>query len=281
MKILVLSLIKLILLPFGMLASIFTGSRPGIRILMYHRVNDQVEKELSLRLDSFAWQMEYLKAGSYSVISMGTALEMIASGAITGNNIVLTFDDGYEDFYTNAYPILKKHGFHSTIYIVPGFIETGNIFWWDKDIKESSLMNWRQIIELSESGLVTIGSHTNSHTDLNRLDEEGIRKELLQSRAVIEEKTKQPVRHFSYPRGILTDTALDVVRELYSTGVLLSNGIDAIKGSMGDQLYKLRRVPVQRSDGRYFFVARLKGWLFLEEMLRRLKTACTAWVNVV
>lgn len=276
MKYLIWNFIKLLLIPFGMLASVLAG-KYTITILMYHRVKDEISKEMSLPQINFNWQMDYLESNNYNVISMDEALDIMTSGPIEGRYVVLTFDDGYEDFYSNAYPILKKHNFHSTVYIVPGFIETNKTFWWDRDIGESRLMNWQQIIELSESGLVTIGAHTQNHIDMNRLSAEDIEAELLQCNNAIARKIKQHIRHFSYPRGIYTDAAAQMIRKTYKTAVLMANGTGIRKMVKADQLIKLKRLPVQRSDGRLLFVARLRGWLFLEELLRKLKTMAVSW----
>src|SRR5690554_2452601 len=101
----------------------FIDRKDGIIILMYHRVNDGVRKELSVKRKDFLWHMNYLKKNNYSVISMGEAYERIRNNDITGKHIVLTFDDGYRDFYRDAFPIIKDHGFPSILYIVPGYIE--------------------------------------------------------------------------------------------------------------------------------------------------------------
>jgi peptidoglycan/xylan/chitin deacetylase (PgdA/CDA1 family) len=271
MRFIILKIVKFLLVPFGI---IFTATMPmeeNIIILMYHRVNDEIRKELSVSKDNFIWQMNYLKLKGYSVISMDEAYRIMTSGFCGGKYIVLTFDDGYEDYYQYAYPILKLHNYPSTVYIVPGFIETNKIFWWDQDLGESRLMSWKQIIELNNNGLVIIGSHTMNHIDMNTLNSEELETEIVQSQKIISERIKNTVNHFSYPRGIYTIAGVELIRHIYKTAVLMSNGIK-IKGRVKyEQLYKLKRIPVQRSDGKYLFIARLKGWLYFEELLRKLK----------
>lgn len=271
MKFFVRRLIKYFLLPFGVIASNLTGGNEHIKILTYHRVNDSVYKEMSVKQDDFLWHMHYLEAKGYSVISLDEVCRMISKSNIRGKYVVLTFDDGYEDFFLHAFPVLQKHNYQATIYIVPNYIESKKTFWWDEGIGESPLMNWDQIVQLSQTNLVTIGSHTMNHVDMNKLDRDELEVELIQSQKAISQRIKMPVEHFSYPRGICTDWSVQLASQIYKTAVLLLNGNEIDKAMESNQLYKLRRIPIQRSDGKLLFIARLKGWLYFDELLRRLK----------
>ena len=97
--------IKYLLLPIGIIyCKLIRNIEKEVLILMYHRVNDNVFSELTINVDDFKWQMEYLKSHGYKVISMDDAYNMLISKNIDGRYMVLSFDDGYEDFYLNAYP---------------------------------------------------------------------------------------------------------------------------------------------------------------------------------
>ena len=270
MRLLIIKIIKYLVIPFGLIYEAVRGEKNEILILMYHRVNNHIRKELSVKEEDFKRQMEYLKRKNYKVITMDDAVRMIRNREIKGKYIVLTFDDGYEDFYTNAWPVLKQHGFLSTVYIVPGYVETSMIFPWDQDIGESRLMNWEQIIELNKSRLVNFGSHTQHHFDLDKLDERCVEYELETSKQIIEDKLGCEVRHFAYPRGIYAQSCERLVPDMYDTGVLISDG-KALTNKLGiNFLISLKRIPIQRSDGYLLFSARIKGWLIMEEFLRKI-----------
>jgi len=239
-----------------------------IVILMYHRVNI-IQKELCVTEENFKRQLAYLKKKNYNIISLDLAVNMIRTGEIKKKSIVLTFDDGYEDFYTNAWPLLKQYGYSSIAYIVPGYIESSRVFPWDKDLGESRLMNWSQIIALNQFGLVSFGSHSQNHYDLDKLDCKCVEYELGRSKQIIEEKLGKEIKHFSYPRGIYTQLHKRIVQDMYDTGVLIFDGDPLTNTLSTDSLMRLKRIPVQRSDGYLLFVARIKGWLVMEEILKR------------
>jgi peptidoglycan/xylan/chitin deacetylase (PgdA/CDA1 family) len=263
----VIKLVKYLLVPVG---AAYTLARHASRttILMYHRVEDGVKKELSVKRSDFRWQMEYLKKHRYSVIPLDEAIRRRYAGVPSRRSVVLTFDDGYEDFYRNAFPVLREFGYAATVYIVPGYVESGKTFYWDGDLGVSELMNWAQIDELNGSGIVQFGSHTMSHADLNRLAREEIAQELKQSKEALALRLGGEVKHFAYPRGIVTREAMETARGLYETAVSIFDGDELSARGLCDPM-NIRRTPVQRSDGRRLFRARLMGWLAPEGWLKK------------
>lgn len=270
------------MIPFGFIYVLFKR-KSNITILMYHRVNEHLSKEICVTYKNFIWQMEFLKRKNYKVISLDEAIKLAYQNTSDRKDrlayqnandrkhkyIVLTFDDGYEDFYTNVYPILMKFKYPSTIYLVPGYIETEKVFWWDHNLGESKLMNWIQIKELSKSGNVQFGSHSMNHPDFNLINEEELLVELRLSREMLEERLDQKIKHFSYPRGIVTKSSMYCVKDYYETAVSIFDGYELSKSCKKDCFIKLKRLPIQRSDGRYLFGARLKGWLKPEEWAKK------------
>lgn len=262
-------MVRYLIAALGMIFNIFKRDNNEIIILMYHRVNDDIKKELAVKKENFIWHMDYLKRKKYNVISMDEAYFRIRTNSINGRYLVLTFDDGYEDFYYNAFPILKEYNFPSMLYIVPGYIETEKVFWWDRELGESRLMDWPMLIELSKSGIVDFGSHTLNHIDLNKVKGYDLISEIRDSKKMIEDKTGCKVIHFSYPRGIYDRESADVIKRFYATGVLIYNGAEINKKIKDMDLFKLKRIPVQYSDGKYLFAARIKGWIKPEDMVRK------------
>lgn len=263
-------LIKYLLLPFGILYSLLTNEKDQIIILLYHRINDDVDKELSVNSKNFRWQMEYLNKHRYNVISMEEGLDKIKSKNIKGKNIIISFDDGYQDFYINAYPILSSLNFKCILYISPGYIESGKCYWWDKDTGKSSLLSWHQLQSLSKKDIITIGSHSMNHFDLRNLDKSELEKDLLSSKQELENKTGSCVSDFSFPQGLINEDVKCTAENIYKSGVLISNGKTITNKLKEDDIFILKRTAVQRSDGRYLFIARIKGWLTIEETSKKI-----------
>lgn len=116
-------------------------------------------------------------------------------------SVILTFDDGYEDNYTELFPILKRNGAKATVFLISDFIG------------RAGYLNEAQIREMSESGLVSFQSHTKTHRDLTTLPDKELREELGGSIRRIETVTGKPVTAVSYPMGQYTDSMLLVVKD--------------------------------------------------------------------
>lgn len=272
MKYVIRKVFKYLLLPFGILYRIFYKNKNEIIILMYHRVNDEVKKELSVKAKNFQWQMNYLRRKNYSVLSMDQAYRKIKNNNIKGRYIVLSFDDGYEDYLIEAYPILNKYNFPSILYLVPGYIDQNQIYRWDKDLGKSDLLSWQQILILKENPLIEFGSHTLHHYDLDRLQRNQLAFEIQKSKEIIEKRLNRKICHFSYPRGLYNKDAEELIKNQYDTGVLIFKGKKITPSLDIKHRARLKRIPIQRSDGKYLFIARIKGWLVVEEILRKVRS---------
>ena len=166
-------------------------------------------------------------------------------------------------------PILERYFYPSISYLVPGFTGTDKVYWWDEGIEDAKLMNWETVSKLSRSPIVDFGCHTLNHYDMTKLSIYRLKYEAVMSKRTLEEKLGREIRHFSYPRGIYSKDGERVIRNLYQTGVLISNGKRVTNRCRPGDEYKLRRIPMLRSDDRVLFAARLKGWLVAEEFTRR------------
>ena len=166
-----------------------------VPILMYHyvRVNSDPNDGLGFRLSvtpaDFAAQMDWLYANGYHTVTMQD-LDAFLSGqrGLPSRPIVLTFDDGYVDFFTAALPILRSHDFTAVSYVVSGFVD------------QPRYMSASQVLAAQDAG-IEIGSHTVGHVDLTRQSVAGLLNQVSASKAALEALLGRPVVSFCYPSG--------------------------------------------------------------------------------
>ena len=179
-----------------------------IPIIMYHYVEyikdveDSVKKRLNINPDLFEGHLKALKEASYKTYFV-KEIPDILEGKIeySSRSAVLTFDDGYEDFYTDVFPLLKKYQMKATIYIIVNFIG------------RRGFMNEKEIKEVLDSGLVELGSHTFDHLYLKFTPETVARKQIFESKKVLEEKFNVKIETFAYPYGAFSEKTIDLVKE--------------------------------------------------------------------
>lgn len=249
------------------IARLFRGSDGhGIPILMYHSVHAGSAKghpyyDTNTSPDVFRLQMRYLKDHGYQALDLETAIPALLAGGTANNFVVITFDDGFRDFYTNAYPILEECGFVATVFVVSGFTADDRLA-----LNGNECLTWAEVRELHAAG-VRIGSHTVSHPRLRRLTMAGLHDEVGTSKRTLEDKLGDSVTTFSYPFAFPeTDEAF--TRRLkhaleehgYRAGVTTVIGTAA----QSDDRMILPRLPVNSWDDLDLFRAKLEGgydWL--------------------
>ncbi len=163
-------------------------------ILMYHYVEIAPASSTlpGLYLDPkiFSEQLATLQKNNYqSLFVSEAARELKQNIKPEGNKIVLTFDDGYEDFYTAVFPLLKQYNYKATLYVIINALDT------------KGYLTRAQVRELAASGLVEIGSHTFNHPDLRKLKAKDIKFEIDDSKKILAQISGQPVLSFAYPYG--------------------------------------------------------------------------------
>lgn len=244
----------------------------GIRIpiLMYHSISDEPESGhpyfwINTSPIRFAEHMRFLKENDYKVISLTDAAEILKSAPINPDNsvgivhhkyVVVTFDDGFADFQTGAFPILMEYGFCATVFLPTGFIS-------DKAsvLKGKKCLHWSDVCELAKSG-VQFGSHTVTHPKLLDLQWDQVESEIEESTKTLEDKLGKRVESFSYPYafpgenvGLITRLKTLLVRLSYKNGVTTKIGT-AVRSD--DRLF-LRRIPANSDVDPSFFLAKLDG----------------------
>ncbi|MBO1927654.1 polysaccharide deacetylase family protein [Thiomicrorhabdus sp. 6S2-11] len=190
---------------------------PRISVLMYHQVGNfsgiTAHGATFCRLSRFKSQMWWLKRMGYNVISLDHALQGIRGEVrLPKHSVVLTFDDGYVNFYEHAFPILKKYGFPATVYMVSGLIDK-QAEWLEKSgLPLAPLMNKQQLNDIKLAG-ITIGAHTHSHPRLAELTSEQAFDEIVHSKRELEECLQDEVQHFCYPYGSLNKEVMRLAAE--------------------------------------------------------------------
>jgi len=184
---------------------LFVKQRYMLPIVMYHSVSPAVAKGnlLAVSAATFEKQMSFLKRHHYNVAALGNIKDYISGKKkIPGRSIVLTFDDGYKDNYTYAFPILKKYNFPAAIFIIVS------------EVGRPDRLSWEEIKEMQACGLITFASHTFTHPFLNSLRSAGdLKREISGSKSALEDKLGRSVEIFSYPSGRFNTEVIQAVKD--------------------------------------------------------------------
>jgi peptidoglycan/xylan/chitin deacetylase (PgdA/CDA1 family) len=238
-----------------------------VPVLAYHSISDNLfgyshpYYQINTSAEVFSQQMRWLRSAGYQTKDLGELCREPDGGCHAPQEIVLTFDDGYRDFLTEAWPVMQQCGFSATVFLVTDRIQNE-----PQRIEGADYLTWRDVRELHKEG-VSFGSHTVSHADLRSLGPEQIDYELGYSKEVIEQKLGAPVRSFSYAFPFPEEDE-DFIR--YLVDVLENHGyqnaVSTVIGRARDerQQFFLPRLPINNWDDAQFLKAKLEGgydWL--------------------
>lgn len=189
-----------------------------VPILMYHHIGnpEKFPSGLAVAAKNLEEQLTYLQNQGYIFIDLDLLYDSLKNKKSLGvKNIILSFDDGYEDFYLEAFPILKARKIKATLFIIVNKIGT------------TGYLDWSQIRELVSSGLITIGSHTLNHTSLSSQNLTSAKKEIFESKKIIENHLGKRVDYFSYPYGTNDVIIAKLLEQAgYKAAVTTIQGID-------------------------------------------------------
>jgi peptidoglycan/xylan/chitin deacetylase (PgdA/CDA1 family) len=241
------------------------GRRLRIPILMYHSIRGGNEGrhayyETITSPQVFAQQMKFLRENGYRALPWDEVTQSVPEGS-TAKPVVITFDDGYADFYRRAFPILTEYSFTATVFVITGLMMSERACF-----KGTECLNLSEIRELHSHG-VTFGSHTVTHPELRRLKPDEMEQELSGSKKALEDALGAPVGSFSYPYAFP-----EADRKFVSSLADLldkcgyEHGVTTILGTAqpGANRFFLPRLPVNTGDDLAFFQAKLEGaydWL--------------------
>jgi peptidoglycan/xylan/chitin deacetylase (PgdA/CDA1 family) len=210
-----------------------------ISILTYHSI-DTSGSVVSVSPHDFQTQMACLADRGYRGIALRNAVNhRMLHGDWPKKAVVLTFDDGFKNFYDTAMPVLLHHGFTATVFIVSGFMGRHNE--WGPapaGLGRREILTWEQATELAAGG-IEIGSHTRTHRDLTRLSPQDIELEIVGSINEIQSRVTVPVESFAYPFGKISHTAIKCV-----TGAFHAGCTTQLQRANGGLLHTLPRIDM-------------------------------------
>lgn len=223
---------------------------PGLSVLIYHRVGGGTRDERDLVTDAFRAQLSVL--ARHRVVALDTALDELAAGD-DSSKVVLTFDDGFADLHTTAWPLLRQRNLPFTVYVATAYVD-GEMHWEGSTASApGTALSWPQLAELAASPLCTIGNHTHTHSRPTATTE----AELDECTATLRDRLGIDPRHFAWTWGVAVPGLEAALRRRFRS---------AATGRLGrnhphtDPL-RLRRIPVRNSDPIEFFAAKLTGRL--------------------
>ena len=231
----------------------------AIPILMYHSISHE-NQYMSVHKDNFYRQMKLMIKLGFKSINLKDILTNS-----NDKNFVITFDDGYEDVYENALPILQELGLSATCFFVANNIGTFNT--WDqgkKKYKRMKLMNKKQIYNWNKNGF-EVGSHSLNHKnlcDLNMLDKS---EQIVKSKIFFKENFNIDVKSFSYPFGVYDHTCAQLVKKDFNFAVTTKRS--RFKKDKFN-LFEIPRIPINFNTSQFKFF--LKVSTFYEDIKFRI-----------
>lgn len=230
---------------------------PEVRILMYHRITDQPAGRLCVRPSEFEKQMDLIRDVGYPVLDIAGLQRLDPNPPKTRlPAVVLTFDDGYRDFFDHAFPVLKARHFPAALFIVPAFTE-GRVSLGhspqEKSVGEAA--RWEMLREIASSGL-TIGSHSLTHRELTSIPPSEAGREIRESAEIIEKKLGRRPEWFAYPRGKYNAEIEKLVRAAgYKGAVTVRPGASRLP----EARFSLPRTEISGDDDLWDFRGKLAG----------------------
>jgi peptidoglycan/xylan/chitin deacetylase (PgdA/CDA1 family) len=238
------------------------GGNCAIPILMYHSITEEDQAGVrgyyrtATAPHIFTAQMGILKEAGYVTIGLGEAVRRLKeSSPDISCSVVITFDDGFRDFYTKAAPVLHEHGFSATVFLPTAYIGDSPCIFKGKDC-----LTWDEVGELQKQG-ISFGSHTVNHPKLYGMSFEKITQEVMVSKDTIEQKTGCATESFAYPYAFPEDSSFrkklrhTLLLAGYKNGVCTTIGRFSAKS---DPLF-IERLPVNSNDESQFFRSKLQG----------------------
>jgi peptidoglycan/xylan/chitin deacetylase (PgdA/CDA1 family) len=239
-------------------------------ILTYHSISDG-DSPLKISPKLFAEQLEWLRDNA-RVVSLDEIVSVLANHRpLPEQTVALTFDDGFQDFYTSAAPLLHGWGLPATVFLATGYCGRTNAWPGQPDrVEREPLLTWEHVEELARQGF-SFGAHSVSHPVLTRLPVALAQQEIIQCKAQIEERVGQPVEYFCYPYGYWNPVVRNLVNQHYKGAcTTIARAIDP-----GSDPFTLPRADVHylrhKRLFRMLFTGRFLAYLTTRRLIRRVR----------
>jgi peptidoglycan/xylan/chitin deacetylase (PgdA/CDA1 family) len=174
---------------------------------------------------------------------------------VPGRAVALTFDDGFENHYTNVLPVLRQYGFYATMFVIT-----------DR-IGHRGYLSWDQVRKIEESGVAEIGSHSRSSRNLaGEVSDRVLNEEISGSKSILDSNLKNPTEFFAYPFGGYNNKVKELVRCAgYLCAVTVSSG-----GVLNNNdLFAIKRMAVSPGDNMFVFRLKVNGYYgFIKQSVR-------------
>ena len=204
-----------------------------IPILMYHSISDEnPENNLMVPPAMFEEQMAWLEENGFTAMDLDQAVEAMETGVVPEKPVVITFDDGYMDNYTSAFPILKKHNLKATFFVITDGVDDG--YYMSSDMLK----------EMQSEGMV-IENHTANHLELNSLSREDAYDSIKRGQDYLRDTIGASGNYLCYPVGRYSDETIEICKEL---GIKASVTTEAGISSSADGIYQLKRIRISPMD---------------------------------
>ena len=224
-------------------------AKTRIPIFTYHRVKadgdiDKLSQLLAIEESRFLIQMRYLTEKGFKTLTLPRFLALRnGNGEIPERSVIISFDDGFENTYTRAMPILERYGLQATFFIISGLVGTKDYLKWD------------QLLEMKAAGM-NIESHTHTHPVLTDLPREKIREELKTSKEILEDKLGSKITTLCVPGGFINARVSQAARDLGYDAICTSlPGLNRIDRAH----FELRRISIRGFDSMSRYQAFVSG----------------------
>lgn len=227
-----------------------------IPILLYHSISltpPPVIAPFTVTPTEFERQLELVAAGGFTVLTVSAFADALRGhAALPPRPLVITFDDGFADFYDTALPALREHAFDSTLYVPTGLLRGRPERVRLRSLGDS-LLEWSQLRPLREAG-VEIGAHSHTHPHLDTLSTAAARDEIGRSKALLEDELGTEVDTFAYPNGYSSPTVRRLVAE---AGFRSACAVKNAFSSPADDVFAIARLTLTAETP----LSRFRAWL--------------------
>jgi peptidoglycan/xylan/chitin deacetylase (PgdA/CDA1 family) len=236
-----------------------SNNQVRVPILYYHRVAEGIPPKRGVSPSVFKAQVNYLRRSKYHGIGFEDLANHLQSGTpLPPRPVIITFDDGYRDAFTLAFPMLKEAGFTATIFMVSGFIGKES-HWEESQENVSPLLTRENILTLSAAGF-QFGGHTRTHKNLTAISPEEAQYEMEMGKRDLEELLQKPVHSFAYPYGNFNEPIVGLVKSL---GFKAARTVHTDNTHRPEDLLQLRCVKINGQTPAWkfkYYLTRLYHW---------------------